>query len=622
MSALPVARMEFRRHLRGKTPWLVGAFLVLLSRLPTPPSPAVQRELGRTAPLANAQVVLAMVIPLAAAALGYYAIIGERESGTIRILAGTAVSRAELVVGKVLGYSGALAVPVISGTLLVVGFDASRYGAVSIPSLVGLLVVALIYVLGCVTIVISLSTIVSSTTRAAVAVFGFATLGTIFWSDVTTPFLWQLIGGSPPGNTMQHVHRFEFLQWLSVTSSYYAITNWLFGAPVGPMSATLQVEELLNQQSVSGSARPAYLAPWVSFLPLIGWPIGSLLLGIATISRGDLALSNRRDLWEHLPQRLHVSVGLLARLDNWSETLDALPGAWQPLARREFHRFTRSTGVWLVGALVFVAAALSLSPRPVVRDALGSVVPLAALQNPIRLFGGAGILFGTFRSVISERDSGSIRVTAGTAASRTDILVGILVGRVTAYVIPVSLAVIFVCLLAVPQYGLVPFGALLGFIALTVVYLIAIAGLGVGISVLSRSQPVAGGLVLGVVILSFIWDTILNALYGAATGMQVSGFEPPADPLYLLLEWLPPISLFNVATNPLLGVPNSSGPASWVIIDLQPLVVTNTIVVRTVLGMDIPVWYLHPAMGLVGLLLWFAVPFGAALMQFRRGDLG
>jgi ABC-2 type transport system permease protein len=38
--------------------------------------------------------------------------------------------------------------------------------------------------------------------------------------------------------------------------------------------------------------------------------------------------------------------------------------------------------------------------------------------------------------------------------------------------------------------------------------------------------------------------------------------------------------------------------------------------------MDIPVWYLHPAMGLVGLLLWFAVPFGAALMQFRRGDLG
>jgi ABC-2 type transport system permease protein len=106
------------------------------------------------------------------------------------------------------------------------------------------------------------------------------------------------------------------------------------------------------------------------------------------------------------------------------------------------------------------------------------------------------------------------------------------------------------------------------------------------------------------------------------TGMTVSGFDPPADPVYILLEWASPVSLFSVVTNLFLGVPNSSGIASTVIVDLQRNVFTNIIVLRTLFGEDVPVWYLHPAIGLVGLLLWFGIPFGTAILRFRAGDIG
>lgn len=626
MSALPVARTEFRRHIRGKTPWIIGILFVLVSRVPTSPKPPVVQALGPAVSLVHAQTAVAIVVPITVAALGYRAIIGERESGTIRILAGTTVSRTDLVLGKSLAYTAALAVPLLVGTLLVVGFDASQYGVLSASLLAGFLVLTLGYILVCVTIVVALSTIVSSTTRAAVAVFVFAILGAVFWSDITAPVLWQLGTGAPPGNTMHHAQRFTFVKRLSVTGSYYVLTNWLFGAPIGAGSAALQVSDALAQPSGTATAYPVYLAPWIALLQLFAWPAVTLLVGLVTFRRGDLALPTRsgriQTVWRRVRVVPYIGVKPFSSIGGRDGPLDALPGAWQAVARREFRRLTRSSGVWIVGGLIFVAAALSLSPRPLVRDALGSAMPLAALQNPIRLFAGTGILFGTFRAIISERDSGRIRLTAGTAAARTDVLVGFLVGRVSAYAVPVVLASVVVCALAIPRYGLVPIGALLGFLAVTVVYLGAMAGLGIGISVLSTRQSIAGCLVLGLMALTLVWDTLLNALYGAVTGMTVSGFDPPADPVYILLEWASPISLFSVVTNPLLGVSNSSGIASTVIVDLQPNVFTNIIVLRTLFGVDVPVWYLHPAIGLVGLLLWFGIPFGAAIMRFRVGDIG
>ncbi|WP_238593408.1 ABC transporter permease [Natronobacterium lacisalsi] len=270
---------------------------------------------------------------------------------------------------------------------------------------------------------------------------------------------------------------------------------------------------------------------------------------------------------------------------------------------------------------MFVPAILSLSPATYIQQALGSRVPLAALQQPLRFIGGIGVLFGTFRSVIHERDTGAIRFTAGTAVSRTETLVGFTLGRAVAFAIPIVLAVVLTCLVAVPQHGIVPLSTLAVFLSYTVLFVVVIAGIGVSLSTILRSQAVAGFAVLVFAAVHIMWYQISNTIYGVVSGASVSGFTPPSNPLYLVIRWLPPLQLSNVVMNAIIGVPNSSAPATGVISNLQPNQLSNEVVVRLHYSSDVPVWYLHPSVALVELILWVFVPFAIALALYRTRSI-
>jgi ABC-2 type transport system permease protein len=327
-------------------------------------------------------------------------------------------------------------------------------------------------------------------------------------------------------------------------------------------------------------------------------------------------------LWNQYPSSLKLGWQPFRSITGRNSFIDAVPGSWQPLARREFHRLARTPGVWALGLLVLGAGVLSLSPSTLVQDSLGSRVPLAGLQTPIGFLAGIGILFGTFRSVIRERNTGSIRFTAGTAVSRSNTLISIVLGRAAAFAIPIVFAVLCTCLAAVPRYGLVSPITLAGFLAVTLIFVGCMTGLGVAISTITRSQSVAGVVILVYTGMNIAWFQLSNALYSAVTGTSVSGFAPPDNPIFLFVRWVPASRLFTVVTNAILEVANAAAPAASVIQNLQPNVFSNIVIPRLAYGVDVPVWYLHPAVSLVELLLWFVVPFGVALVlyQYRSVD--
>ena len=623
MPSTPVARTECRRYLRGKTPWIIlGCFLVF-SRMAIQPNPSELQILGGAAPLVTAQIATTVVVPFAAAVLGFRAITRERESGTARLILGTKTTRPQFVLSIVLGRGTALLAPVVAGTLLVTAYDIFQYGEFSPLLLLGFLALTTIYVYVWMGLTIGLSAASSSTTRAVI-LGTIVTLALALWKDVTLAVLWRLITGTTPGPQMNHPTAFQIAGWLSPLSAFQVLTNWLFGIPVGADNAIAQISDALTETGELATTSPP-LSAWWGFGFLLGWPILSLLGGITVFQRSDLAAHSQlkiiRTLRSVSPSLPRVESRVFTRLTGDGGLIDALPGSWQPLARREFQRLIRTPLVWGVGILVFVAGILSLSPAMYVQDALGARMPLAALQRPLAFTGSVGVLFGTFRSVNHERDTGAIRFTAGTAVSRTGTLIGFTLGRAGAFAVPIVGAIVLTCLLAVPQHGIVPLDILAGFLVLAVFFVTVIAGIGVSISTIFQSQAVAGFAILVFTGVRIIWFQVSNTIYELVSGVSATGFNPPSNPLYVSLRWVPPSGLSNVVTNAILGVPNSAAPASSVIRELQPNQFSNIVVPRLAYGTDVPVWFLHPSVALGQLLLWLLLPLGAALWVYPTRNI-
>ncbi|WP_082238281.1 ABC transporter permease [Halorubrum tebenquichense] len=103
MPSTSVSRTECRRYLRGKTPWVIGVCFLLFSRITVQPESPELQILGEAAALVNVQIATTIVVPFAAAAIGFRAITRERESGTARLILGTKTTRSQFVLSIVLG---------------------------------------------------------------------------------------------------------------------------------------------------------------------------------------------------------------------------------------------------------------------------------------------------------------------------------------------------------------------------------------------------------------------------------------------------------------------------------------------------------------------------------------
>ncbi|WP_256943893.1 ABC transporter permease, partial [Halobacterium hubeiense] len=336
MPSTTIARTECRRYLRGKTTWLAALVFIVFSRIVARPSPEATRIIGNAVSLAHAQAATVLIVPFAAAALGFRAITRERESGTARILLGTKTTRPRLVLGMVLGRGTALLVPILTATVLVVGYDILRYGQFSPVLFLGFLAFSTAYVFAWTGLIVGLSAASSSTTRAVI--FGtIVTIGLTLWNGITLPLIWQFTTGTTPGSELAHPKLFEIAGWLSPRSAFLVLTNWLFGVPIGPNVAITEVADALRQ-SAEFAPTPPPISSWWAFGFLLAWPALALAGGITTFQRGDLAPHSQGGLFRRLvdaiPSLPPLGGGHVNWLPGWVRVVDSLPGSWQPLARR------------------------------------------------------------------------------------------------------------------------------------------------------------------------------------------------------------------------------------------------------------------------------------------------
>jgi len=280
------------------------------------------------------------------------------------------------------------------------------------------------------------------------------------------------------------------------------------------------------------------------------------------------------------------------------------------VARKDFEDAVRSKTLWVVTALFVlltgvvayfldsIAGALAAEGTELTATDCVFVVQIPG-QWLIPL---VAVLVG-YKSVVAERESGTIKLLLALPHTRRNVLLGKLAGRiaVVATALSVGFAVAAVIVLARHTLAVVPY---LVFVVLTIAYAGSFVGLAVGFSAAVRSGTRAVAGAVGIYALfgfnPSLWDLVPFGVNYALSGEFF--FETARGPEWAqAISLLSPKSAYNTATAGF--VPGESA-------------------FRQAAGgtADLPI-YLSEWAALVVLAAWLVVPMAVGYRRFRAADL-
>ena len=280
MSWTVVAKKDFRDAIRSRTLWVLSALFVLFAAGFTYvfwfiPQLVGQQNLpasGPTIGLINGLSSSAgFLVPLIGLLIGYKAIVGERDSGSLKLLLGLPHSRRDVVLGKFIGRTGVVAVAILIGfsagaIIALVLYDSFAFGAFVSYTLLTM-VLGLVFV----AIAVGFSAAMRSASRALYGVIGLFVLFVFVWGFIPTILRFVLNGFTMP-NLLARPDWAAFISLLNPTTAYgYASAAMISDLP-GPMMQN----------------PPFYLQDWFGFVILAGWIVVPLTLGYFRFNSTDL----------------------------------------------------------------------------------------------------------------------------------------------------------------------------------------------------------------------------------------------------------------------------------------------------------------------------------------------
>ena len=219
------------------------------------------REVTADAVLGSLIGATVLFVPLIGLVSGYKAVAGERETGSYKLLLTLPHSRADVVVGKLLGRGAVVATAVTAGFLaggVGVFVLAGSFDVVAYLTFYGL---TLLYALAFLGLGVGISAATGSTSVAVGASFGTFVLFQFLWVFLVDLVNSQLFPNSQP----------EFLQ---------AVLR------VSPLLSYLEGFDALIEGGVPSNA--FYLQGWFALLVLVLWAVVPLALGYARFRSVDI----------------------------------------------------------------------------------------------------------------------------------------------------------------------------------------------------------------------------------------------------------------------------------------------------------------------------------------------
>jgi ABC-2 type transport system permease protein len=294
MTLTQVARKDFEDAVRSKMLWGIMAvfvgfmgFVVLVALGTSDTSEATgDVALGLTAQFSM------LFVPLIALITGYMAVVGERRSGSLRILLSYPHSRRDVVFGKLAGRSAVITLTLAVGSLASVLLVAAVVESPELGNTIGLLASIVLFGVGFTGLAVGISAGVSTRGKAMAVAIGSLLVFLIVW-DAAAAGIYAAVTGTLPG--LEVDAWYFLLKRLSPIGAFRGLAGgfvdgrltplFRMGLEQVPRDATAEQLELANR--VGGSV-PFYLQTWFAGLTLGIWAVLPTTVGYLRFSRSDI----------------------------------------------------------------------------------------------------------------------------------------------------------------------------------------------------------------------------------------------------------------------------------------------------------------------------------------------
>jgi len=273
MSLEAVARKDFQDAVRSR--WLLGLtafFVLLVSVVVYLVRPGEGQTLSTSALLGSVFIRDALVttlIPLIALVVSYNAVVGERESGSLKLLLALPHSRGDVVFGKVVGRAGAIAMPVSVGFLLP-GLVAA-IGPLSLRpgTFIGYILLTLLLSTVFVAIAVGFSSAVASNRLAIGGAVGLYFLFVPLWGAIQFPLRLYLGTGGPGWLPITGSELLRLLRLINPTGSFKIVSGEFVNATLfaAGQAGTEAAGQYATQMEIAAFAM---LGAWLLVPPLLG----------------------------------------------------------------------------------------------------------------------------------------------------------------------------------------------------------------------------------------------------------------------------------------------------------------------------------------------------------------
>ena len=258
---LIIAAKEFRDRMRNRWVLAVALVFTVFSLVIAYFGGAQQGQVGfRSIEFTIASLVSLVIylIPLIALLLGFDAIVGERERGSLGLLLSLPITRLELLLGKYLGLAAALTLSTLAGFALVAGLLWWQFQWAGLFHYGGFMLSAVLLGLAFLSMAVLLSVLARERTRAS----GLAIAAWFFFVLVFDLLLLGALvatGGSYGGEAM----------------AYLLLLN---PADVFRILNVFSLEDVRTLYGLTSIVPPALANPWLLGGVMVGWIVVPLAL--------------------------------------------------------------------------------------------------------------------------------------------------------------------------------------------------------------------------------------------------------------------------------------------------------------------------------------------------------
>nr|WP_254864797.1 ABC transporter permease subunit [Halovivax gelatinilyticus] len=229
------------------------------------------------------------ILGIAALVVGYLAIVGERRSGSIKLLLGLAPSRRDVVLGTLLGRSAIVVAALTPAAVLAGALSLALFGSLPVRAWLVLTGATILFGFAFVGLAVGVSAAVATRGRAMAIVVGLFATFVALWELVVAGPYYLIHGETPP---IEAEGWYLFVDGLNPIAAYAGIANRAVSGDAWPLQFGygLREPEALTTPSTEryvGEA-PFYLQEWFGVAVLLAWFVVPLALGYVRFQRTDL----------------------------------------------------------------------------------------------------------------------------------------------------------------------------------------------------------------------------------------------------------------------------------------------------------------------------------------------